>query len=257
MTKPYFGFYPVKLFSCCKLILLFFCISGAGAWQKAYSGVVYTLPGETFAGWEFKNFVWANYKSGTLLNDTVQRDKGNGWGLRAWSPELWWRKPDVAQELAEALLTAPLLPGQQRFQENGAQFVTYRIVNGVPQPIFFSDITPLVAFQHNEGRFFNPRVGVTGALAVNANTPVFGLDINGFRDVLNGNPLELTFVMARRILQDVDLPPPPGPEGPMIPLLGDGRFGAQPVPEPHSATIFGVISLAIGAFRGLRSKRAV
>lgn len=253
MTKPYFGCYEVKLFSCCKLILLCLFISGAGACQKAYSGIVglaYQLPGKTFQGWQFQEFEWMDYQGATLAADNVQRDKGQGWNPAKWSPELWWRKPDVAKELAGALLA------QGHWQDNGDQFVTFRIVNGLKQVIFRSHITPLVAFQHNDGQFLNPRVGVTGALMVNANTPIFGVDINGFRDVINGNQLQLTFVMARRLPQQPP-PPPPGPEGPNRVLAAGGGFGAQPVPEPNSAAIFGVISLAIGAFRGLRSKRAV
>jgi len=257
MTRSCFGEYLVKLISCFRLVLLCLYITAAGACQNVYSGAIgpiYQLPGVTFLGWEFQNFEWADYRVGTLQGDNVQRDKLQGWNPQKWSPELWWRKPAVAEELAEALLS-----NRPERQNSGALFVTYRIVNGERIEFFRSDITPLVAFQHNEATVFNnPRVGVTGGLGVGAppddiRTPVFGLDIQGFRNVINGNPLDLTFVMARR---NQGAPPalPPGPGGPWVPLPAGGGLGVQQVPEPHSATILGIIFLTFRAVRGLRTR---
>lgn len=152
------------------------------------------------------------------------------------------------------------------FQNSGAKFVRYTIVNGVRIPFFACDITPLVAYQHNQANVIaNPRVAVTGGLFNGAPpnriaTPQFALSIGGFQDVITGLPLDITFVMARRAQQPPNNPGNPinpGPENPLPQVpAGNGLGEEGQVPEPHSAAIFGVISLTLGAFRGLRLKRS-
>jgi hypothetical protein len=250
-----------------------------------------------FPDWQFGIFRASDYTS-AFNDDWKVREITSGQLLPA-APDvlgpkfapLWWHDSSLAGRVAEELVKqAPVPPGELKPEQHMGTIP----VPGIPDPVrpegFYRDqfgrirqwgyLTPLVPFQHNEGRFFSPRVGVKvglegyglarvgggldpavpKCLPCRGNTPTVGLDLNGFIDFSTRQPITLEFVLARELF-----PPfpsvPPIPVIPNIPGPVDDNFledlsisnGLAPEPSTWLLGAIGVASAVLCQFRRYRA----